>query len=187
MSIGPTSMTMDMVARACGISKRTLYETFPDKKTLVLECLNAEHAQHNQEAHRIFMEANNCFDALFAIFRGLRSRLDKRSMMFIGEIKRLYPELTAHQHENEKSFITQLSKVLSKAQGEGLVVDGINTEVASFLFYSQMRSLHSNPSIEAMGFDPVRVYEAAFINFLRGLATIKGIGIIEEDINKFFK
>ena len=29
--IGVSAMTMDMVARNCGISKRTLYETFPDK------------------------------------------------------------------------------------------------------------------------------------------------------------
>ncbi len=33
MSVGPTSMTMDDVARACGISKRTLYETFPEAVT----------------------------------------------------------------------------------------------------------------------------------------------------------
>lgn len=33
--MGPQSMTMDMVARNCGISKRTLYEKFPDKETLI--------------------------------------------------------------------------------------------------------------------------------------------------------
>ena len=35
MSVGPMSMTMDDLARTCGISKRTLYETFPDKRTRV--------------------------------------------------------------------------------------------------------------------------------------------------------
>ena len=33
MSVGITSMTMDNVAHACGISKRTLYEVFPDKRS----------------------------------------------------------------------------------------------------------------------------------------------------------
>ena len=42
MSVGPASMTMDDVARACGISKRTLYETFPDKRTLISECIHRE-------------------------------------------------------------------------------------------------------------------------------------------------
>ncbi|MBQ3960991.1 MAG: TetR/AcrR family transcriptional regulator, partial [Muribaculaceae bacterium] len=37
--IGASSMTMDMVARNCGISKRTLYEIFPDKKTLIKTCI----------------------------------------------------------------------------------------------------------------------------------------------------
>ena len=47
MSVGPTSMTMDEVARACGISKRTLYEVFPDKRTLIGECIHHEHEFKN--------------------------------------------------------------------------------------------------------------------------------------------
>ena len=33
-TVGIASMTMDMVARSCGISKRTLYEQFPDKNLM---------------------------------------------------------------------------------------------------------------------------------------------------------
>lgn len=187
MSIGPTSMTMDMVARTCGISKRTIYETFPDKKTLVVECLNYEQKTREQEACKIYNNASNCFEALFAIFHDLRDRHDKRAITFINEIKRLYPEITAHQRKNEKAFINQLSGVLSQAQDEGLVVEKINTEIASFIFYSQMHSLHRNSSIEDLGFDQVTVFEAAFVNFLRGIATIKGIDIIEEAINNYLR
>ncbi len=36
---GIKSITMDEIATTLGISKRTLYEVFPDKETLLLECL----------------------------------------------------------------------------------------------------------------------------------------------------
>lgn len=187
MSIGPTSMTMDMVAKACGISKRTLYETFPDKKTLIMECLATEHTQRHQEACRIYQEAPNCFEALFSIFRTTRKYLDKRSQAFIDDVKRLYPEIIEQQHKHEQIFISQLSRALDEAQKEGLVVADINTEVASFLFISLMRSLHKNPNIETYGFDQVKIYEAAFINFMRGIATIQGIEHIERDIKDYLK
>ena len=45
MRIGPQSVTMDMVARDCGISKRTLYETFPNKHDLICDVI-----KFNQEA-----------------------------------------------------------------------------------------------------------------------------------------
>ena len=33
------SITMDEIAASLGISKRTLYEVFPDKETLLEECI----------------------------------------------------------------------------------------------------------------------------------------------------
>ena len=54
MSVGPSSMTMDDVARACGISKRTLYETFPDKRTLIGECVHRHHEAKNAAVKEIF-------------------------------------------------------------------------------------------------------------------------------------
>ena len=183
MDIGPTSMTMDMVARACGISKRTLYETFPDKKTLILECVAKEHAQHEQEAKHIFEDAGNCFEALFRIFKNTRQHLEKRSQAFMDDMQRLYPEAIERHHNNEKQFISHMGSVLQRAQDEGLVIAAINTSIASFLFLNQLKSLHKNPYIETMGFNKVTVYEAAFINFLRGLATIKGIEYIDSQID----
>ncbi len=182
MDIGPTSMTMDMVARACGISKRTLYETFPDKKTLILECVAVEHAQHDLEAQKIFREASNCFEALFKIFKTTRLYLDKRSQAFIDDMQRLYPEAIERHNSNERQFVIHMGKVLKRAQDEGLVISGINNDIASFIFLNQIKSLHKNPGIDAMGFDRFTVYEVAFINFLRGIATIKGIEYIDLQI-----
>lgn len=183
MEIGPTSMTMDMVARACGISKRTLYETFPDKKTLILECVATEHAQHDLEAQKIFREASNCFEALFKVFKNTRQHLEKRSQAFLDDMQRLYPEAIARNHDNEKQFISHMSLVFQRAQDEGLVIADINNSIAAFIFLNQLKSLHKNPSIEVLGFNKVTVYEAAFINFLRGIATIKGIEYIDSHIN----
>ena len=172
-----------MVAHSCGISKRTLYEKFPDKKSLIMECLHREHERQNAEMRHIFETAENCFDALFQVFTRARSYLQQTSAAFIDDIKRLYPELHAEHREKEKEFVIGLSQVLAKAQGEGHVMPNIDTDIAAFLFLSTMRNLNENERLADYGFSRVQVFEGAFLNFLRGIATIEGISYIDEFVN----
>ncbi len=185
--IGPTAMTMDMVARSCGISKRTLYETFPDKKTLVMECIAADHMQHQEEATRIFNEAENCFEGLFKVFQTTRRHNTRQAQMVIDEIVRLYPEVKESKRNHEHKFIEGMSAVVAQAQEQGLVLDSVKAGIAGLLFVTLMKSLHKSNEIEAMGYDKGQVFDAAFVNFLRGLATIKGQEIIERSIKKYIE
>ena len=182
--IGPSSMTMDMVARNCGISKRTLYEKFPDKRTLVKECLDVEHCREDEKIKRIFEQSANCFEALFNVYTHVREYLRDRSMAFVADIKRLYPELFAIQLEQERHFVNSMAQVLKRAQDEGYVLADIDTPSTSFLFLSTMRNLHENSRIEEFGLQKIAVFDSAFLNFLRGIATAAGREIIDSHLQQ---
>ena len=177
--IGPQSMTMDLVARTCGISKRTLYETFPDKRTLIKECIDDHHRRQNAEVRAIFESSPNCYEALFKVYRRVREYMRVSSMNYVDEIRRLYPEIFVHQQEQERQFVLGLSQVLKKAQDEGHVVRGINTDIAAFLFLSTLRNVHNSDRLQDYGFERVDVFDGAFVNFLRGMATPEGIQYID--------
>ncbi len=179
MSVGPTSMTMDDVARACGISKRTLYETFPDKRTLIGECMHREHEAKNTQLKEIFNTSSNCFEAMFRVYQRARKMYETTSMAFINDIKRLYPDIFEKHMENEKTVIAGIASVLRQAQDEGLVIKRINPEIAAYLFSQSMRVLHENPNGTKYGFKEEDMFDHVFISFLRGVATIKGIEMIE--------
>ena len=179
MSVGPTSMTMDDVARACGISKRTLYEIFPDKRTLIGECMHREHEAKNTQLKEIFNTSSNCFEAMFRVYQRARKMYETTSMAFINDIKRLYPDIFEKHMENEKTVIAGIASVLRQAQDEGLVIKRINPEIAAYLFSQSMRVLHENPNGTKYGFKEEDMFDHVFISFLRGVATIKGIEMIE--------
>ncbi len=179
MSVGPTSMTMDGVARACGISKRTLYEIFPDKRTLIKECIHREHENKNAQMKEIFSTSSNCFEAMYRVYKRARKMYETTSVAFINDIKRLYPDIFEKHVENEKNVISGIASVLRQAQEEGLVIKRINPEIAAFLFSQSMRALHENPNGTKYGFKEEDVFDHVFISFLRGVATIKGIEMIE--------
>ena len=179
MSVGPASMTMDNVAHACGISKRTLYETFPDKRTLISECLHRHHEEKNAEVKAIFDNADNCFEAMFRVYMRARAMYENTSVAFINDIKRLYPDIFEQHINSEKVTVNSLANVLRKAQEEGLVIKQINPEIAAYLFVVSMRDLHNSNRGEQYGFKQPDLFDHVFISFLRGVATIKGIEMID--------
>ena len=179
MSVGVTSMTMDNVAHACGISKRTLYEVFPDKRTLITECLKHHHEEKNKEVKEIFEHADNCFVAMFKVYSRAKAMYENTSVAFVNDIKRLYPDIFEQHINNEKVTVNGLADVLRKAQDEGLVIQRINPEIAAYLFVMSMRELHNSASASKYGFKLSDLFEHVFISFLRGVATIRGIEMID--------
>ena len=179
MSVGPTSMTMDDVARACGISKRTLYEIFPDKRTLIGECIHHEHELKNAALKEIFNTSSNCFEAMYRVYQRARKMYEATSVAFFNDIKRLYPDIFEKHIENEKTVINGIASVLRQAQNEGLVTTRINPEIAAYLFSQSLRALHENSNGDKYGFKQEDMFDHVFISFLRGVATIKGIEMIE--------
>lgn len=182
--IGATSMTMDMVARNCGISKRTLYETFPDKKTLIKTCLEEDHAEQDRILADIFKNAENCYDALFKTYLHFRGYMAKTSRVYLSDIKRLYPDLFMERREKEMNLVTQLSNVLAKAQEQGYMESRIDTRIAAFLFVNNLRDVHENRRYQDYGFNAIDVFDGAFLNFLRGISTIEGIRTIDAYLEK---
>ena len=101
LSVGASSMTMDEVARACGISKRTLYEIFPDKRTLIGECMHRQHQIKNAEIKEIFGTADNCFEAMYKVYMRTRKMYESTSVAFLSDIKRLFREKTGEELTND--------------------------------------------------------------------------------------
>lgn len=62
---GIRQVTMDQIAEEAGMSKRTIYELFRDKDTLVWECLETMNRNHMQEVKNILASASNVIEALY--------------------------------------------------------------------------------------------------------------------------
>ena len=172
-------MTMDVVARSCGISKRTLYEEFPDKRTLIEVCLDAEATERDRECQRIFEESEDSFVAMFRIFTIFRTHLRSTSRAYYDDLRRLYPDAMKRHNHNEKEASHMLANVLRRAQQEGLVAENANPDIAAFLFMTLISSLNNQPErMAAYGFTEQSVADELFLGFLRSSATLKGISKI---------
>ncbi|MBQ3324086.1 MAG: TetR/AcrR family transcriptional regulator [Muribaculaceae bacterium] len=179
MRIGPQSVTMDMVARDCGISKRTLYETFPNKHNLISDVIKYNQQQSNAKFVEIFDQASNSFEALMGVYTLAREFIRKTSPVFIADIKRLYPEAFEQYKAQEIDHILSLAKIIKRAKDEGLALPGIKCKIAAFIFNNNMKSIHNMQDFPLPEYTAAEVFDGAFLNFMRGIATTRGQEIIE--------
>ncbi|MBQ6278871.1 MAG: TetR/AcrR family transcriptional regulator [Muribaculaceae bacterium] len=179
MRIGPQSVTMDMVARDCGISKRTLYETFPNKHNLISDVIEYNQQQANAKFTQIFEQSANSFEALMGVYTVAREFIRKTSPVFIADIKRLYPEAFEQYKAQEIDHILSLAKIIKRAKDEGLALPGVKCKIAAFIFTNNMKSIHNMQDFPFPEYTAAEVFDGAFLNFMRGIATTRGQEIIE--------
>ena len=184
MRIGPQSVTMDMVARECGISKRTLYETFPNKHDLICDVIKFNQEASNAKFVEIFEQSSNSFEALMGVYTVARDFIQKTSQVFLTDIKRLYPEAFNEYKNQEISHILSLAKIIRQAKDEGLALPGIKCKIAAFLLTNNMKNLHNMQDFPFPEYTAAEVFDGAFLNFMRGIATTKGQEIIEDYVVK---
>ena len=66
---GIKCITMDDIAAALGISKRTLYEVFADKESLLKECILHKQAERDKYLQAIYEQSNNVLEVILAVFQ----------------------------------------------------------------------------------------------------------------------
>lgn len=181
---GVKSVRMDDIASNLGISKRTIYEIFGDKENLITECVIAYHDSLDSEKTRITSQANNVVEEFMFLMKEWDDEMDARHKMMEG-VKKFYPKV--YQRIATKFADEGYSKLrhkLKEGVSQGLLLDNINMDLAiSVLSYSifgvmsnQNMKLPNNVS-ENDAFRYIITY------FLRGIATDKGIKMIDDFID----
>ena len=171
-----------MIAHQCGISKRTLYEQFTDKATLISEVINYSHAQQLQVMEQIFKESSNCLEALLKIYQRNVEFMNNTSPALTRDMQRFYPQLHKVRQDQAMANIKSFADVISQGIQQGVFRDDVDAMIVSTLFHSSMKAIHDNRLFADR--DPKTIMHQGFINFLRGLATRRGLDIIDEFLQK---
>jgi len=175
---GIKGITMDDLAQHLGMSKRTIYEYFRDKKELVNECiLHLEH-QRGEKAKEIFDSSENMFEALLKLHQENLIDMQKMNKNFIDDIKKYFPEINQHHIQKKEEKIKKTAQFFKEGVELGLIRNDLNVEILSVLAEEMIHSLFGN-SLFLRKFSLFDIYKTLFITFLRGIATNKGLSIID--------
>jgi AcrR family transcriptional regulator len=183
---GIKATTMDDVARNLGISKRTIYEYFEDKRELLDVIIETLYEKKQEEKRNIFRNSANVLEALLALLKLRKHTFSAKVIDRIAEIRRYYPEIFERMFcrpdEMEKA-----ATVFEQGIDEGVFRKDCNSKVSAFLFSERSRVYFTEQfdrialmTAEHSELSSETLFENLFLNFLRGIATPKGLSIIEK-------
>lgn len=185
MDFGVRGVTMDEVAANLGMSKRTLYEHFKDKRELVAACV--EHMVVQQECYQghILEGSETVIDELFLLFKHVDEDFNKRGKLSF-EIKKYYPDIYEKiyiDHYNDS--YNKMKTWLEKGVEQQLILSDIDIDLTVYVMIETINNLALRPErIIATNFSLIDSFKYVIVYFFRGIATNKGVELIDTLIRK---
>lgn len=177
---GIKAITMDDISRETGVSKRTIYENFRDKDDLLLACLEYLDEAHQKETDKIIAGSENTIDMVFSLLKDGVNMLKTVNPLFFTDLKKYHYGVWRKTYKtNNEKHLSQTLTHLKRGIGEGLIRADIDTEVAAILLHEQLKILSDESIFPSNKYSILVVFENIMVNFIRGIATKKGLEIIE--------
>jgi TetR/AcrR family transcriptional regulator, cholesterol catabolism regulator len=183
MKYGIKSITMDDVARELGISKKTLYLYVTDKEDLVGKFIDTEIELRKKQICNCFRIGYNAIEELFEISVFMNKMIRDQNPATDYDLKKYYPQhyqkIVKTKREGIYSYILLN---LKKGIKEGLYRKDLNEEIIAKLYLSRSENIHSNELFTVEEFTSVKLFIELLNYHVRGIATEKGISVLENKI-----
>lgn len=185
LQYGFKAIRMDDIATQLGISKRTIYEIFEDKETLIMECV-LYYQQHIQNKKSNMMaKATNIIEEFVFMFQDWEEVVENNHKLMTS-LRRFYPNV--HQKivdgHSEEGFKI-LHQKMQKGVEEGYLLKNVNYDLAVSIFtYSIFGIISNQKAILPSNVSEKDAFKYVVTYFFRGIATEKGRKLIDEYIDK---
>ncbi len=179
---GIKAVTMDDIAHALTISKRTLYQLFRDKEELLIEGARLLRRRERDDVARIEADSANVLETILKCFDRRMKELEAITPAFFEDMQR-YSRVTDYFRQCNEEEAEEAVAFLKRGVEQGL----FRTDVDFHLFYRLLNDLIGR----TINSNICRSYNArdVFLNVvpvcLRGCATPAGQELIDAYVRKY--
>ena len=184
LTIGFKSVTMDQIANAMGMSKKTIYNSFENKTELVKEVTSYMFNNITTGITEIKKTSNNPISEIYDINLFLIKYLKNESVSPLYQLEKYYPLIHKEINKKQFDFITK-STTLSLKNGIklGLFRKDIQIDFISRLYFKGMIGIRDLDTFPTKLYNPAKL-KIDFIEYhLRAIVTEKGL----KQLNHFIK
>ena len=182
---GIKSITMDDVSSELGISKKTLYQYVTDKDDLVGKFIENEIELRFEQIYKCFKIGFNAIEELFEISFFMNRMMRDQNPTTEYDLRKYYPhhfqKTVKARREGMYKYILQN---LKKGKEEGLYRDDMDVEIIAKLYLSRSENNHFSELFTNEEFTSVRLFIEILTYHIRGIATEKGIIVLEKKIKE---
>lgn len=177
---GIRSITMDFIASEMGMSKRTLYENFKNKDSLIIASMELGRQAQDRDMTEIFNSDANIIEKLVRCYNRIIYYLNLTSRSFQLDVQQMHSKVNEERAKYRKRQFEYVKKILSMGVAEGMIRNDLDLDIVTTLHNSQMNmfstmEIDNNDNMTLA--DILGVYTKIF---LYGIVTEKGRKVLDE-------
>lgn len=185
MRYGFRAITMDEIASNLGISKKTIYHYYTDKKYLVSIIVEKDLKLLKEDCVQQRKQATDPVDEVIRNLESVEGLLSAMNPQFLFELERGYPEAFKAFLQYKNVFLLKAIKDnLVWGLEEALYRPCINVDVMSHFRLESIFMAFDQNIFPAAKFHLYKVVQETAFNFLYGIVTTKGRRLIEHYLSK---
>ena len=169
---GIKAVTMDDIARGIGISKRTLYETYPNKEIVLMGVLTNIMEERDDLLQEVMSKTDNVMDILCEVLRLQIEFSAATHSAFFSDMAK-YPNIEKMLAEFNISQREKAYNFYMKGVAQGYFRRDVDYKIFNRITTGIMRMLRSTNEFNDLSFQQLFVNCHSVI--IRGVCTKKGI------------
>jgi TetR/AcrR family transcriptional regulator, cholesterol catabolism regulator len=182
---GVRTITMEDIARQAGISKKTIYQEFADKRDLVKEVFSNILEEDRKRLAYILESEDGVIEHLVQTSQMMRERLSSINPLVIMEVQKYFPEAwKIFETFKENTIQTDLVNVIEKGKELGYFRSEIDSQILSRARMNQVTSAFDPVNFTNPEFNFVEEQMVLLDHFLHGIFTEKGRQAYQSQNNK---
>ncbi len=175
---GFAQVKMDDVAARLSISKRTLYEMFPSKESLILECAKEFQKIIEKKMESELRDDENVISITLHHFSFIiKMSKNVNTTFFLGEMEK-YPSVREYFRSRAKYVNERMRSFLELGVKQGLFREDINLDMVMQMINELGKLIARNKYSKQFTIE--ELFNSMILVVIRGISTDKGIGMINK-------
>jgi TetR/AcrR family transcriptional regulator, cholesterol catabolism regulator len=181
MKYGIRSVSMDDIAVGLGMSKKTIYQWFKDKDELVDVIVEDDIKRIRQDCLHSRDNSANAIEEVFLTMDRLIVHMQNMNPTILYDLHKFHFQSFRKFMEHKNKYLKEVvASNLRRGMDEGLYRGNLDVEVLSRYRLESML-IPFNPDIfPSPEFNVIQVTMLLIENFLFGVVSLKGYGLIEQ-------
>jgi AcrR family transcriptional regulator len=177
---GIRSITMDDIAKQLGVSKKTIYQHFPDKDELVIEMTKLNISRHFNEVEKCCGPASiNAIAELFAVNNSVGEMIRSFNPIMFYDLQKYHPKAWLAFREFRNQYVYEkIVDNMKRGIEEGFYRTDFDIEILAKMRLEQVDMTFNYDVFPPTEFQFPKVMEELTFHFLYGMVNEKGFELI---------
>lgn len=179
---GIRSITMDDIAKHLGVSKKTIYQHFPDKEELVVEVVKLNITRHMDQMDQCCgVAAKDAIDELLQVNNQVSRMIQSYNPIMFYDLQKYHPNawIKFRQFRNQE-ILAKIKDNILRGMSEGLYRKDIDIDIISKMRLEQVDMSFNYDVFPSTEYRYDKVMIELTEHFLYGLLSLKGHKLINQ-------